>query len=406
MFAHRAVAFNIALLKRNLELNGEGERITVLEGAVSDEPGTASFHLSAHSNLGTFHASGSAEKLLSGEQISVRTYTVPELAAEYGAGSDPHGCGRPRVEVIRGMIPAIRGGVMRPTIIFETHLSRYSEDHDMAGVLTDLFECGYGVPRAASSWQDGTRRMEALGYKELRSDPHGRCGRVIFEDISNEDALDCICRTGGLRTVVLAPWTDPATPYQQNSSSRTVSAGGGIDAGSRLLQRETRRPKPRSCPVLDTDAIDPDALARAVEKVEGHFAVIARQGDLCYAIVDHCRSTPVFYTHSCVSNDAHLLRSHQKLDALDSDGVTDAAMAGFVTGRGTLVAGLHQLEAGGLAIWRGTSEPEIAPPDLHALTVPVSALQKSALVNWVWTFSTASSPAPSQPPPDDRSGYR
>ena len=109
----------------------------------------------------------------------------------------------------------------------------------------------------------------------------------------------------------------------------------------------------------DTNAIDPDALAHAVEKVEGHFAVIARHGDLCCAIVDHCRSTPVFYTNSSVSNDAHLLRSHQKLDALDSDGVTDAAMAGFVTGRRTLVAGLHQLEAGGLAIWRGTSEPEV-----------------------------------------------
>lgn len=75
----------------------------------------------------------------------------------------------------------------------------------MAGVLADLFECGYGVPRAASSWQDGTRRMEALGYKGSDPIPTDGVERVIFEDISNEDALDCICRTGGLRTVVLAP---------------------------------------------------------------------------------------------------------------------------------------------------------------------------------------------------------
>ena len=68
---------NIALLRRNLALNGEGDRITVLEGAVSDAPGTASFHLSAHSNLGTFHASGSAAHMLSGEQISVPPTPCP-----------------------------------------------------------------------------------------------------------------------------------------------------------------------------------------------------------------------------------------------------------------------------------------------------------------------------------------
>ncbi len=197
---------NIALLQRNLELNGEGDRITVLEGAVSDTPGTASFHLSAHSNLGTFHANGSAAHMLSGEQISVRTYTVPELAAEHGAPDlirmDVEGH---EVEVIRGMIEAIKAGEMRPTIIFETHLSRYSTEHDMTGVLTDLFACGYGVPRAASSWQEGTKLVESMGYKGSAPIPTDGVERVIFENITNEDALKCICQTGGLRTVVLAP---------------------------------------------------------------------------------------------------------------------------------------------------------------------------------------------------------
>lgn len=197
---------NIALLHCNLALNGEGDRITVLEGAVSDKPGTAFFHLSAHSNLGTFHADGSAAQMLSGEQISVRTYTMPELAAEHGAPDlvrmDVEGH---EVEVIRGMLDAIRSGVMRPTIIFETHLSRYSDEHDMVAVLRDLFACGYGVPRAASSWQDGTARVEARGYSGSDPIPTDGVERVIFEDISNEDAIDFICRTGGLRTVVLAP---------------------------------------------------------------------------------------------------------------------------------------------------------------------------------------------------------
>lgn len=197
---------NIALLKRNLTLNGEGDRITVLEGAVSDTPGTESFHLSAHSNLGTFHANGSAAQMLSGEQISVRTYTVPELAEQYGPPDlirmDVEGH---EVEVIRGMLKAIKADRLRPTIIFETHLSRYSEDHDMAAVLRELFECGYSVPRAASSWQEGTKRVRDRGYEGSEPIPTDGVERVIFENITNDDAIDFICRTGGLRTVVLAP---------------------------------------------------------------------------------------------------------------------------------------------------------------------------------------------------------
>ncbi|MBO22446.1 MAG: hypothetical protein CMM26_08780 [Rhodospirillaceae bacterium] len=197
---------NIALLQRNLNLNNEGDRVTVLGGAVSDKPGTASFHLSAHSNLGTFHADGSAAHMLSGEQIPVRTYTVPELAQEHGAPDlirmDVEGH---EVEVIRGMLDAIRSGTMRPTIIFETHLSRYSAEHDMTGVLEDLFACGYGIPRAASSWQEGTARVAERGYKGSAPIHTDGVKRVIFENIGNEDAIDFICRTGGLRTVVLAP---------------------------------------------------------------------------------------------------------------------------------------------------------------------------------------------------------
>ncbi|HCP00507.1 MAG: hypothetical protein CL573_05415 [Alphaproteobacteria bacterium] len=197
---------NIALLHRNLALNNEGDRITVLEGAVSDKTGLESFHLSTHSNLGTFHADGSAAHMLSGEQITVHTYTVPELADEYGAPDlirmDVEGH---EVEVIAGMLDAIRAEQIRPTIIFETHLSRYSAEHNMTRVLEELFTCGYSVSRAASSWQEGTARVAERGYEGSAPISTDGVERVIFENIKNEDAIDFICRTGGLRTVVLAP---------------------------------------------------------------------------------------------------------------------------------------------------------------------------------------------------------
>ena len=206
LVAVEPVPGNVALLKRNLELNNVAERVTVLEGAVSNASSTRDFHLSGHSNLGTFHADGSAADMLSGEQIAVTTFTVPQLAETHGAPDlirmDVEGH---EVEVIGGMLDAVRADDLRPTIIFETHLSRYSGDHDMAGVLADLFACGYGVPMAASSWQRGTELVAARGY--TGSSPIATDGveRVIFENIQPDDAIDFICRTGGLRTVALAP---------------------------------------------------------------------------------------------------------------------------------------------------------------------------------------------------------
>lgn len=105
---------------------------------------------------------------------------------------------------MRGLLPAVQAGAMAPMIIFETHLSRYGPDNDMAGVLRALFDLGYGVRCLASSQVSGTRRIEALGYRGSAPIPTDGVERVIFEGVSPEHAIDLICRTGGVRTVLLA----------------------------------------------------------------------------------------------------------------------------------------------------------------------------------------------------------
>ncbi len=196
---------NIALLERNLELNGV-TNIDVREGAVSDTHGEREFHLSTQSNLNTFHDIGSGAVHLAGESIPVSVTTVPALAAEFGAPDlirmDVEGH---EVEVIAGLLDAVQAGEMCPMIIFETHLSRYTGDHAFAPVLRRLFDAGYRVRLAASSWESGTQRVEALGYRGLDTIRTDGVTRTLFEDISAEDAISLICETGGLRTVVLAP---------------------------------------------------------------------------------------------------------------------------------------------------------------------------------------------------------
>ena len=108
------------------------------------------------------------------------------------------------VAVLNGAITAIRDGEIRPSVIFETHLSRYDENNDMALVLRHMFNLGYRVPLAASSWEGGSAIVESFGYSsEVRIKTDGNI-RKIYRDLSNDDAIQLICETGGLRTVVLA----------------------------------------------------------------------------------------------------------------------------------------------------------------------------------------------------------
>jgi len=147
----------------------------------------------------------------------------------------------------------------------------------------------------------------------------------------------------------------PAEILAANRFGWRRTAGDGVDtlaAGAPAAETAIRNAL--ACGV--SSAAD---LAEAVGEVSGHFAVIAQNHQTSCAIVDHCRSSPIFFTDDAVSNDAHLLRRARSLDIPDDAGIADAAMAGFVTGGRTLYAGLGQLMAGSLAIWHGDGAPEL-----------------------------------------------
>jgi FkbM family methyltransferase len=197
---------NVALLRRNLALNNAHKDVAVFEMAISDQSGKRDLYMSQQSNLNTFHPTGSAAGYLDGRRAEVEIDTVPGIARRTGLKPDlirmdveGH-----EVEVLRGLIPAIRSGEMAPMVLFETHLSRYAANHDMEQDLKDLFELEYHVKFAASTSSNGTARVESFGYRgeaPIETDLHER---VVFENIRNEDAIELICRKGGIRAVLLA----------------------------------------------------------------------------------------------------------------------------------------------------------------------------------------------------------
>ncbi|MBM3506240.1 MAG: FkbM family methyltransferase [Alphaproteobacteria bacterium] len=193
---------NANLLRRNLALNRIDD-VTVLEAAVSDTDGDRDFYLAPESNLNTFHPDPQRSQAM--RTVTVATTTLPALAKKYGAPNlvrmDVEGH---EVEVLDGAMTEIEARRMSPSIIFEVHRRRYGPNHDFAKTLRRLFAAGYRVPLVGSSQESGTLALRERGYvasEPIRTD---FMTRAIFRDIRPDDAIDLICTSGGVRTVVLA----------------------------------------------------------------------------------------------------------------------------------------------------------------------------------------------------------
>lgn len=112
VLAFEPVPRNVAFLKRHISLNGYSN-VTVIEAAVSDRSGTASFHMS-----GDDHSAG---HLATSGQFYVQMVTLDELTEE----------GMPIPDLIKmdiegGELPALMGAMQllvtkHPTIFLSTH---------------------------------------------------------------------------------------------------------------------------------------------------------------------------------------------------------------------------------------------------------------------------------------------
>ena len=133
---------NVSLLTKNMKLNNLHD-VTIVEGAISQSSGKKVFYLSHESNLNTFHNYGTVEKHLSGEQIEVSTYSVPDLISKLDI-SEPLGLIRMDVEghevsIFKSLIEYINNNGYKPSILYEPHISRYNKDNNMSEQLKILF---------------------------------------------------------------------------------------------------------------------------------------------------------------------------------------------------------------------------------------------------------------------------
>lgn len=93
-----------------------------------------------------------------------------------------------------------------------------------------------------------------------------------------------------------------------------------------------------------------DMFREKIKLLNGNFAVVMRNGDICFAAVDRIRSIPLFYSvndgNFYISNDAKWLKENHGENSADKLSFDEFYCAGYVTGKDTLLTGIKQLRAG------------------------------------------------------------
>ena len=207
IFAVEPSAENYRLLERNLKLNNIDHQVELNQVAVSSETGTKTFYLSNMSNLNTFHVDHvSNEQLQDYHAVDVSTTTVRDIYNRCGRFDlirmDVEGH---EVEILSNALDLIAENLVRPIVIFETHLSRYGPTSKFQQILQDYVHLGYKFRFVSSSSLSGSNELEKRGYRKLTEIKTDEYIRGIFENIDVNDACGMITQIGGIRTVVMTP---------------------------------------------------------------------------------------------------------------------------------------------------------------------------------------------------------
>lgn len=194
---------NIKLLNSNLELN-KINNCKVIHGAISNFRGTEEFFISSKSNLNTFHVENKKNLSLTGETELVETYTVKQIIENNKIDLIRMDVEGHEVQIIEGLIDDINDN-LKPMIIFEPHTSRYKDAIFFEKILNKLFKKNYTTLMISSNSINGSKKIEEFGYKSFKKILTDDVERRIYKNISNQDLIDLITKTGGLRTVLFVP---------------------------------------------------------------------------------------------------------------------------------------------------------------------------------------------------------
>jgi hypothetical protein len=93
-------------------------------------------------------------------------------------------------------VEALRGGMEtfkradKCKLLIEVHPQYYSEERSFAEVLEQLFSLGFNVKYVVSAGIAQPDLFKAKGYKPIREVKDKKHRRGLYDDVTNEDALE------------------------------------------------------------------------------------------------------------------------------------------------------------------------------------------------------------------------
>ena len=245
ILAIEPVQKNMRLLQKNLKLNNNKITETIHSAADSKKNVKANksishFFTTTHSNIGRLTSqeivnvkslTKFSKKLENGRHFLTPTQHIEELIRRNFVP-----------DFIRMDIEGSEADILndlaslklkkKPIVCFETHSSQYKSYpkkkvsmkkskkvgnvinvrkvetrnlSTMEKALKKMFKIGYKVKFASTSYEKGSIQLKKLGYKSLHNNiKTDDVMREIYKDLKEKDAIDLICHTGGLRTILIA----------------------------------------------------------------------------------------------------------------------------------------------------------------------------------------------------------
>ena len=194
---------NYQLLSKNLFYNFSSN-FELNNVAISNKNSSKEFFLSRASNLNTFHKAEDSSLNLSGDKIIVETLTILAISKQRKIDLIRMDVEGHEVDILSSLIEYINNTGHKPSVLFEPHLSRYSDKNDLTIPLNKLFEMGYYAEYVGSSWSDGSKKIMNMNYRPIKKIKSDGEERMIFTNISNPDLKKLLINIGGVRSVYLS----------------------------------------------------------------------------------------------------------------------------------------------------------------------------------------------------------
>jgi len=168
---------SMKLLRKNIELNNLGEKVSLYDCAVSDKTGEVQFYLAEKPNISSIH-------IKSKDMITVKSITLDDFCKRENVYPDfiKMDIQGAEVNVLNGMQNILDCSF--PKFLIELHPEYYSKENDFRACLETLLEKGYYFKYVVNA-KGGTKKI--FDYTEVRKFRNAK--RSVFENVPTDKVL-------------------------------------------------------------------------------------------------------------------------------------------------------------------------------------------------------------------------